>query len=142
MANGATILSDLGEFNVTAAPGDGQAEGLWLAPNEAAAATGWSLRPEGLCRGDVCVPVPRDREQTFVRNGNVNLAAFWDHLGMPAAHSHGGDVWALGEAADSRAASLRSLQAPDFTLPDLNGTAHSLSDYRGKKVLLATWASW
>ncbi len=26
--------------------------------------------------------------------------------------------------------------APDFTLPDQNGTLHSLSDYRGKKVIL------
>ena len=28
------------------------------------------------------------------------------------------------------------IQAPDFTLPDQNGTLHSLSDYRGKKVIL------
>ena len=27
-------------------------------------------------------------------------------------------------------------QAPDFTLPDQNGDRHSLSDYRGKKVIL------
>ena len=26
--------------------------------------------------------------------------------------------------------------APDFSLPDQNGTTHSLSDYRGKKVIL------
>ena len=26
--------------------------------------------------------------------------------------------------------------APDFTLPDQNGTTHSLSDYRGQKVIL------
>ena len=26
--------------------------------------------------------------------------------------------------------------APDFTLPDQNGTPHSLSDYRGRKVVL------
>ena len=26
--------------------------------------------------------------------------------------------------------------APDFTLPDQNGAAHSLSDYRGRKVIL------
>lgn len=26
--------------------------------------------------------------------------------------------------------------APDFTLPDQDGTAHRLSDYRGKKVIL------
>ena len=28
------------------------------------------------------------------------------------------------------------IQAPDFTLPDQNGNRHSLSDYRGKKVVL------
>lgn len=27
-------------------------------------------------------------------------------------------------------------KAPDFTLPDQNGESHSLSDYRGKKVIL------
>lgn len=27
-------------------------------------------------------------------------------------------------------------RAPDFTLPDQNGVSHSLSDYRGKKVIL------
>ena len=27
-------------------------------------------------------------------------------------------------------------KAPDFTLPDQNGNRHSLSDYRGKKVIL------
>ena len=28
------------------------------------------------------------------------------------------------------------IKAPDFTLPDQNGNRHSLSDYRGKKVIL------
>lgn len=133
-----TVLSDLGMFPVTASPG----EGLWLSAAEAAAATGWSLQPEGLCRGAVCVPIPRGREAEFAAGGTVNLAAFWQHMDAPAAHSKDGDIWALGESAPARADSLRSLDAPDFTLPDLAGVAHSLSDHRGKKVLLATWASW
>ena len=33
-------------------------------------------------------------------------------------------------------------QAPDFTLPDVDGVPRSLSQLRGKKVFLATWASW
>jgi len=44
--------------------------------------------------------------------------------------------------ADEIGNRLRSLEAPDFTLPDLDGKLHSLSDYRGKKVLLMSWASW
>ena len=132
------ILSELGEFDLP----DGPAGGLWLAPDQAAAVSGWELRPEGLCRGDVCVPVPPGNAGNFVADGKVNLAAFWDHMAMPAVSSAGGDVWALGEGAEHRAADLRSLEAPDFTLPDLAGVAHSLADHRGKKVLLATWASW
>ena len=27
-------------------------------------------------------------------------------------------------------------KAPDFTLPDQNGNLHSLSEYKGKKVIL------
>ena len=30
----------------------------------------------------------------------------------------------------------------DFTLPDLQGNLYSLADFRGKKVVLACWASW
>jgi hypothetical protein len=32
--------------------------------------------------------------------------------------------------------------APDFTLESLDGKPVSLSDYRGKKVLVFAWASW
>lgn len=33
-------------------------------------------------------------------------------------------------------------QAPDFTLVDLNGERHQLSDYRGQGVLLNFWGTW
>ena len=39
-------------------------------------------------------------------------------------------------------AALDGLDAPDFALPDLDGAVHRLSDLRGKKVFLTTWASW
>lgn len=32
--------------------------------------------------------------------------------------------------------------APDFTLTDLTGKKHKLSDYRGKDVVLVFWATW
>ena len=51
-------------------------------------------------------------------------------------------VACLGVAAAARGAALASLQAPDFTLPDLAGRPHRLSDHRGRKVVLVAWASW
>lgn len=48
----------------------------------------------------------------------------------------------LGVAARERAKTLASLEAPDFTLPDLDGRLQSLSDHRGKKVLLVAYGSW
>ena len=36
----------------------------------------------------------------------------------------------------------RGSEAPDFTVYDLEGNAHKLSDFRGKPVLLNFWASW
>jgi len=135
-----TILGDREAIEVASARVDG--ERLWLSPADLTRSTGWELKPEGLCRGSVCVPVPAGRGEALVRDGQVDLAAFWRHLDRPLAHSADGAVWSLGEGAAERAAALRSLDAPDFSLPDREGRMHALSDHRGKKVLLVSWASW
>ena len=57
-------------------------------------------------------------------------------------HDSAGEIWVLGMSAAGRSASLQSLDAPDFNLPNLAGQSCTLSEHRGKKVLLATWASW
>jgi AhpC/TSA family len=135
-----TILIDNRELEEPHAAGGGDA--LWLPAERMQPVTGWQPRPEGLCRGDTCVPVPAGREASFVSGGRVNAAAFWRHLGHPALHDDAGSVWVLGQSAGARRERLASLEAPDFELPDLEGRPHRLSDYRGRKVLLATWASW
>jgi hypothetical protein len=117
-------------------------EDLWISPHELELATGWTMKPEGFCLGDVCVPVPATDRSRYVDGDRVNAAAFWTRLGNPIAHDASGEVWALGSGASDRAASLQSLEAPDFALPDLAGVTHTLSQQRGKKVLLVTWASW
>jgi hypothetical protein len=48
----------------------------------------------------------------------------------------------LGVSARARAARLASLEAPDFTLPDLEGRPHSLAEHRGCKVFLVAYGSW
>jgi hypothetical protein len=135
----AKLLTDRGTIEVAArAAGDD----LWLSRRDAEGATGWTLKPEGLCKGDVCVPVPRNRAAEFVDGDEINVAGFWRHMGQPVVRDESGDTWVLGESASTRSAQLQSLEAPDFSLPDLDGKQHSLAAQRGKKVLLVSWASW
>jgi hypothetical protein len=113
-------------------------DGLWMSPKDAETATGWTLKPEGMCRADACVPLPA----SALKPNEVDVAAFWKKMGGPVIASDQRDVWALGAPADERNAALAGLAAPDFTLPDVNGVPRTLSQLRGKKVFLATWASW
>lgn len=103
-------------------------------------ALGVELKPEGLCAGTTCIPV--SNQAVLVSDGHIDLAACAEVLARPLALDVDARVAFLGVSAADRAAHLRSLQAPDFTLPDLHGTMHSLSDYRGMKVLLLAFASW
>ena len=135
-----TLLTDEAVYEVE----DGRAEGekLWLREHDLERITGWHLKPEGFCRNEVCVPVPLGQAGALRAGSAIDAASLWQHLGQPVLHTADGSVWMLGEGARTRTAALKSLQAPDFTLPDLSGRSHSLSDHRGKKVLLVTWASW
>ena len=77
------------------------------------------------------------RGSVLVRDGRVDVAAFWGHLDRPLAHSADGSVWSLGEGAAERAASLRSLEAPDFSLPLVTEAGMvSLKDYLGRTPVL------
>ncbi|MBV9247950.1 MAG: hypothetical protein JO227_01710 [Acetobacteraceae bacterium] len=128
-----TVLTDTGVFDTEIS-----GEGLWLPAAEAERVTGWTLKPEGMCRDEMCVPLP----QMLTRDGRVDIAGFWQHIGNPVVRSDAGDAWVLGTGAEARNQSLAGLEAPDFVLPDLNGASHRLSELRGKKVFLTTWASW
>ena len=123
--------------------GDARADGerLWVSAGDLESATGWVSKPEGLCKDEACVPMPADGSW-LDGEGRVDLTAFAQRFGRPIVHDEEHSVWAFGESASTRRDHLSSLQAPDFTLPDLDGNMHSLSDYRGKKVMLLAWASW
>lgn len=110
-----------------------------IRPADVSTALGWELKPEGLCQAGVCIPV---RDAELLDADGVDLAALAQALDRPLALDVDERSAYLGAAAAQRAAQLASLQAPEFTLPDLSGRMHSLSDYRGDKVLLVAYASW
>jgi len=136
-----TIVHDQRETQHPDSAADGDA--LWLDAAAIEAATGWAWKPEGLCHGDLCVPVPPASRSELVRDARrLDIAAMWRRSGQPVVHDAASRVWVLGSGAAQRGAALATLQAPDFELPDLDGRLHRLSQYRGRKVFLATWASW
>lgn len=98
--------------------------------------TGWEPKPEGLCRGEVCVPAPGALDGDTV---NVNVAA--DRLGMPIVESTEHRVFALGPATLGGKA-LATATAPDPEFVSYDGSSFSLSSLRGKKVILVAWSSY
>ena len=101
---------------------------------------GWTLKPEGLCRDERCVIVP-DRA-ALGSNEHVSLAAVASALGRPVAVDEDAGLVAIGAEREQRRAALKERRAPDFSLPDLDGTWHALSDHRSKKKLLVAFSSW
>ena len=100
------------------------------------AATGWATKPEGMCKGDACVPVPG----TSAADGTLDVTAVADRLGMALVADDAAGVWALGPESGGRA--LTTAIVPDIELPDVDGNPFNLSAMHGRKVLLVAWASW
>jgi hypothetical protein len=97
--------------------------------------TGWALRPEGACRGDVCVPLTPGP-----KGDSVDVAPLAKQLGMPIVR-HSRDLAALGPASLGGKA-LTSAEAPDLVLPDFAGSEFDLRSLRGQKVVLVAWSPY
>jgi len=117
---------------------------VWLSSAGMNDALGWELTPEGLCRGNVCVPCPDGLLEGPLGSDApaIDLTRLAAVLRRPVALDSDERAVYLGAPAQARAEALASLAAPDFTLPDLQGRSHSLANHRGKKVFLVAYASW
>jgi len=95
--------------------------------------TGWVIKPEGACKGDICVPLPPSDE--------LDSGMLSERLGMPLVRDDAHGLAPLGpETLTGRA--LTTAVAPEVVLPDLEGNPFALSSLHGQKVLLVAWASW
>jgi len=126
-------------------PAQSQGGGLWVTTSDLTRATRFEVKPQGVCRDELCFPLPKARSEDFLRKeaGKTwfNLTEFAALVRQPVAVDSALSAWYFGLRSDQQER-LESLRAPDFTLPDMAGKRHSLSDFRGKKVFLITWASW
>jgi len=109
---------------------------LTASPADFATATGWDPKPEGLCRGDVCVPAPG----ALLADGLLDVSVAAERLRMPVVHDAEHGLWALGPASGGRA--LPTAVAADPVLADRAGQSFQLSSLRGRRIIMVAWASW
>ncbi len=132
----ATVLYDGRAIVVDRTAVDGDA--LWIQKADLPSISGFELKPQGACRDDICIPIPRP----MLRNAHFNLTAFAQRVGQRVVADPAMRVWSFGEIPVVRGAFLESRLAPDFSVPDRKGRPVRLSRFRGKKLLVVTWASW
>jgi AhpC/TSA family len=134
------------EVGAPSKPLGADAGDLWVTLADLNRATRFELKPQGVCRDEFCYPIPKARRSAFLsKQGSItwfNLSEFARALRQPIAYDAEEAAWYFGPMSEDQNGYIQSLVAPDFRLPDVNGKQHSLSDFRGKKVLLVTWASW
>jgi len=127
-------------------PAGFESKDLWVTVKDLRRATGFVVKPQGICRDELCFPIPKGRKAQFINKQSsvtwFNLSEFARLVKQPVAADEKNAVWYFGPRPEVQNGYLATLEAPNFTLPDLNGKMHSLADFRGKKVLLITWASW
>jgi peroxiredoxin len=116
---------------------------LWVSAADLTRISGFVVKPEGACLDAICVPLPEgsglvQREPEL----RVNASGLARRLEQPYAVDRQDRVWSFGAIPSVRSRQTASAVAPDFELRDRKGQPVRLSDFRGRKVLLVTWASW
>src|SRR5690242_37380 len=138
-ARGATVLYDEATTIVADVRRDSaDATALWVRKSDLPRINRFEVKPQGACRDDICIPISTD----MMRGGYFNLTAFAKKVRETVVVDLNERVWSLGEIPLLRGGFLNSRVAPDFAVPDRSGRIVHLSDFKGKKVLLVTWASW
>lgn len=108
-------------------------ESFDLTADDFAAGTGWEIKPQGACKGEVCVPL--------LSQGDFDAAGAAARLGMAVVHDEMSGLWAIGPESLGDLA-LVTAQAPDLVLSDLDGNEFTLSSLRGQKVVIVSWAPY
>ena len=107
-------------------------DSLDVSADDFAAGTGWTIKPEGACKGEVCVPLG---------TGPFDAVSAAEQLGMAMVADVSRSRWAIGpETIGDRA--LTTAEAPELILDDIDGNEFALSSLWGQKVVIVSWAPY
>jgi hypothetical protein len=110
---------------------------LRVSATEFSTLTGWDAKPEGMCRGEVCVPAPGALD-----NGVVDVEKAASRLGMPIVHDASHGVWSLGAATATGRTLATAVARFPSTLIDAMGRGFDFASLRGRRIIMIAWASW
>lgn len=104
---------------------------------EFSSTTGWDAKPEGMCRGELCVPAPG-----ALTDGTVDVEIAATRLGMPIVHEAAHGVWSLGPATTTGRTLSSAIARFPSSLIDAMGRGFDFASLRGRRVIMIAWASW
>jgi hypothetical protein len=121
-----------------------QEPGLWVPPEDLTRINGFTLKPEGACLDELCIPLQQNSDllKTVDNKQWVNVTAFADLMEQAYIVDEDARVWSFGEMPATRQSMFANAQAPEFEIPDRQGNVVRMSDFKGKKALIITWSSW
>ena len=122
--------------------GDSKGDGLLIRPDDLPAINGFTLKAQGACYDDLCIPI--DESLLVERDGQkwFDLTAFADLLGQQYVADTGARVWSFAEIPARRDSMMLDAMAPEFEVTDREGQTVRMADLKGKKALIVTWSSW
>ncbi|MBT4476915.1 MAG: hypothetical protein HOC65_04700 [Actinobacteria bacterium] len=112
----------------------------WVKPSVLDEILGWELKPEGLCQGSLCIPVP-DAASLMASDG-LDLIAAAEKLNRPTLVDSENQWVVIGSPAEKRENALVGRQVPNVTLRDLDGASRELTEWSGTRRLLVAFSSW
>ena len=119
---------------------------LWVTKADLPKIDGFELKPEGACLDEICIPIRQNEDSaifiTRANQGWVNVTELARRIQQPVIADHDTNTFSLGAIPAQRQSFVANAIAPDFELQDWQGKTHRLSDFKGKKIMLLSWASW
>jgi hypothetical protein len=120
-----------------------QGNDLLVPANDVPAITGFELKPQGLCAGDVCITISPDSNWVTDQGGEkyFNVTRFAAKMDQAFAANAEENVWSFTPVPRPEASPLLSGYAPDFALIDGPPVGFSRQESSHLDLGLVVWLS-